>query len=77
MQLQSAMPRFVIQKPHDVIRQLLHLTAFPDRKIRGISMGRKGPQTHFLMLRHRAGSTPDTKGHGLIGKRLECESANC
>src|SRR5207244_2460550 len=29
------------------------------------------------VLLHRAGSTPDMEGHGLIGKRLVCESANC
>src|SRR5262249_41083624 len=51
-------------------------SVFPGRKIRGISMARIGP-THFSMLRHRAGSTPDTQDHGLIGKRFVCESANC
>jgi hypothetical protein len=52
------------------------VTVFPDRKIRGISMARISAQTHFSMLLRRAGSTPDTQGHGLI-KRLVCQSANC
>jgi hypothetical protein len=70
-------PRFV---SHPATRRdsttALPLTVFPDRKIRGISMARISAQTHFSMLLRRAGSTPDTQGHGLI-KRLVCQSANC
>jgi hypothetical protein len=78
VQLQSTVPRFVF---HPATRRdsttAPPLTDFPYRKIRGISMARISAQTHFSMLLHRAGSAPDTQGHGLIGKRLVWESANC